>query len=113
MRDGAGWVHKNDLGAKTEQGYKGISRLKDEVRGHLPKKTEFVENNNSGSYRLNPAVSISEIDFRALESHWDARVTKLAVEIRHGLNRLAGTSATGSGARGRQGPAGRKPERAA
>jgi CheY-like chemotaxis protein len=97
-RDEAGWVHKRDLGARTEQGYKGISRLKDEVRGHLPKKAEFVENNKSGSYRLNPAVSISEVDFRALEAHWDARVAKLAVEIRKGLHRLPGTSATRSNA---------------
>ncbi len=78
---GAGWVHKDDLGAKAEQGWKGVSRLKDELRGHIPPKLDLIENDKNGSYRLNPAVTVAGIDFPGLAAHWDARVTKLAAEI--------------------------------
>jgi len=78
----AGWVHKNDLGAKAEQGWKGISRLKDELRGQLPQKLELVENDKSGSYRLNPAVTVAAIDFAGLATHWDSRVARLAAEVK-------------------------------
>ncbi|MBN1773588.1 MAG: response regulator [Deltaproteobacteria bacterium] len=82
VRGGDGWVHKNDLGAKTEQGWKGVSRLRDELRPGMPKKADFFENDKSGSYRLHGAIRIDAIDLPALESHWDARVKRLAAEIR-------------------------------
>lgn len=42
---------------------------------------ELVENDKSGNYRLNPAVTIADIEFKALTAHWDARVTELAAEV--------------------------------
>lgn len=81
LRKAEGWVHKNDLGAKTEQGWKGISRLKEELAPHLPAKTEITENDKSGSYRLHANIEIVSVDTTRLESIGDARIEKLAAEI--------------------------------
>src|SRR5205807_1182224 len=51
-KDEKGWVHKTTLGASSDQGWKGVSRLRDEVIAHLPKKTDLTENDKSGYYRL-------------------------------------------------------------
>jgi CheY-like chemotaxis protein len=77
-----GWVHRDQLGAKTEQGWKGVSRLKQELRPHLPKQAEVVENDGMGSYRLQTGIGIEEIDLPSLEAHWHGEVRKLAIEIR-------------------------------
>ncbi|HVE86306.1 MAG TPA: response regulator [Myxococcales bacterium] len=76
-----GWVHKNDLGAKAEQGWKGISRLKEELAPHLPPKAAIIENDKSGSYRLHAGIEITGVDVARLESAGDARIEKLAAEI--------------------------------
>lgn len=81
LRKAEGWVHKNDLGAKTEQGWKGISRLKEELAPHLPPKAEIAENDKSGSYRLHASIEIASIDTTSLASIGDARIEKLAAEI--------------------------------
>lgn len=81
LRSEQGWVHKNDLGAKTEQGWKGISRLKEELAPHLPAKTEVTENDKSGSYKLHANIEIVSIDTARLASIGDARIEKLAAEI--------------------------------
>ena len=78
VRDGEGWVHKLDLGARTEQGWQGISRLKSEVREAW---RDFVANDSKGKYRVRPEIAI-EFDLSSLESHPEARVAKLAREIR-------------------------------
>jgi hypothetical protein len=81
LRTEEGWVHKNDLGARVEQGWKGISRLKEELAPHLPAKAAITENDKSGSYRLHAGVEISGIDTARLVSSGDARIEKLAAEI--------------------------------
>jgi hypothetical protein len=81
LRTEEGWVHKNDLGARAEQGWKGISRLKEELAPHLPAKAAITENDKSGSYRLHAAVQIAGVDTARLESSGDARIEKLAAEI--------------------------------
>jgi len=81
LRTPEGWVHKNDLGAKAEQGWKGISRLKEELAPHLPPKAAIIDNDKSGSYRLHAGLEIAGIDTARLESIGDARIEKLAAEI--------------------------------
>ena len=81
LRQAEGWVHKNDLGARSEQGWKGISRLKEELAPRLPPRTAIVENDKSGSYRLHPDLEIARVDTERLESIGDARIQKLAAEI--------------------------------
>ncbi len=81
LRTPEGWVHKNDLGARAEQGWKGISRLKEELAPHLPPKASIVENDKSGSYRLHQDLELSGVDTGRLESLGDARIGALAEEI--------------------------------
>jgi CheY-like chemotaxis protein len=81
LRSPEGWVHKSDLGAKAEQGWKGISRLKEELGPHLPPKSAIVENDQSGSYRLHGVLEIAGVDTGHLGSLGDARIAKLADEI--------------------------------
>lgn len=81
LRSSEGWIHKNDLGAKAEQGWKGISRLKEELAPHLPARAAIVENDQSGSYRLHASLEIAGVDSGHLESLGDARIGKLAAEI--------------------------------
>ncbi len=81
LRDEGGWVHKQDLGAKTEQGWKGISRLKEELAPHLPATATIVENDRSGGYRLRADVEIASIDSKHLRETGDARIARLATEI--------------------------------
>ncbi len=80
-KDEKGWVHKTALGASSDQGWKGVSRLRDEVVALLPKKTDLTENDKSGYYRLNPEVSVERVDLKTLESHWDGRVRRVAAEL--------------------------------
>jgi len=81
LRGGEGWVHKNDLGAKAEQGWKGISRLKEELAPHLPPRTAITENDKSGGYRLHADLEVAAIDTARLAAIGDARIEKLAAEI--------------------------------
>jgi CheY-like chemotaxis protein len=81
LRSPEGWIHKNDLGAKAEQGWKGISRLKEELAPHLPPKAAIVENDQSGSYRLPAGLEIAGVDTARLEALGDARIARLAEEI--------------------------------
>jgi CheY-like chemotaxis protein len=81
LRSPEGWIHKNDLGAKAEQGWKGISRLKEELAPHLPPKAAIVENDQSGSYRLHAGIEIAGVDAARLDALGDARISKLAAEI--------------------------------
>ena len=81
LRSPEGWIHKNDLGAKAEQGWKGISRLKEELAPHLPARAAIVENDQSGSYRLHAGLELAGLDTEQLQSLGDARIGKLAAEI--------------------------------
>jgi DNA-binding response OmpR family regulator len=81
LRGGEGWVHRDDMGATDEQGWKGISRLKEQLRPALPDGQPFYENDGHGRYRLHPNVEITRVDCDGLKSHSDHRVCKLATEI--------------------------------
>jgi DNA-binding response OmpR family regulator len=75
-----GWVHKNELGARADQGWKGMSRLKKDLsQSRLPIE---IEKDGSGSYRLHPSVRVDGVDPALLIRMEDASVTKLAEQIR-------------------------------
>jgi CheY-like chemotaxis protein len=76
-----GWVHKSDLGATTEDGWKDASRLKEELARCLPPNVQIFENDRNGSYRLNPLLALAPIDSAALMALGDARISKLAKQI--------------------------------
>lgn len=79
---GAEWVHKSDLGAEEEQGFKGISRLREQLAPGLPGGQDIVENNHHGSYRLSSTVKVEEIAFEVLATSDSAVIVQVADEIK-------------------------------
>lgn len=52
-RGGDGWVHKIDLGAKAEYGWRGISRLRAQLQaGGGAGAAALIANDGAGSYRV-------------------------------------------------------------
>ena len=81
LRADESWVHKNDLGARSDQGWKGITRLKEELREGLPSDFDPTVNDKSGNYRLHPGLSVGRVDTQALSKLGDARISALASQI--------------------------------
>lgn len=81
LRDHDSWVHKIDLGAKDEQGWKGMTRLKADLAPNLPAGVQMIENDGAGGYRLHSSVEIGPIDTRRFASIEVARIKKLVAEI--------------------------------
>lgn len=78
LKGGAGWVHKNELGARDDQGWKGMSRVKQE----LAQSGVRFENDGSGQYRLSEDVAIASVETDRLDALDDATLAKLATQIR-------------------------------
>jgi hypothetical protein len=74
-------VHKTDLGATSEQGFKGVSNLRNEIKAALPSGVDIVANDYHGNYSLSPAVEIGPCATANLVALGDARVSSLAVEF--------------------------------
>jgi DNA-binding response OmpR family regulator len=72
------WVHKSDLGATGDHGWKAVSRLKSELRGFVPTGIEVIGNDKSGGYQLATSVAVAVVDWRTLGSHTDGRVQAIA-----------------------------------
>ena len=79
--DGRG-VHKRDLGANAEQGFKGISNLRNELKPALGSDVDIITNDYHGTYGLTDSVKIGNCDIQKLLAIDDARISELA-------NRLA------------------------
>ena len=78
--NGAG-VHKTDLGARSDQGFKGISLLRNEFRSALPTDVDIIANDYHGNYRLTTNVVIGECDIPKLRTIGDAVVSALADKL--------------------------------
>ncbi len=74
-------VHKTDLGANHEQGFKGISILRGELKQILS-DTDIIKNHYHGYYGLVPSVTIGEIAFEKLFELNDGKISSLAEKIR-------------------------------
>ena len=78
LESSEGWVHRDELGARSDQGWKGISRLRDEVG-----RTDVeIESDKSGQYRLSANVAIGVVDTERLEALREAAISKIASKIR-------------------------------
>jgi CheY-like chemotaxis protein len=82
LKPNDGWVQKKELGAKDEQGFKGISNLNGKIQPFLPPGTVFYENDKNGSYRINPQITIGEVNHRQLDGHLVKAVKNLSTEIK-------------------------------
>lgn len=74
-------VHKTDLGASLEQGFKGVSILRSEIKAALPMGVDIVANDYHGNYSLSPEVEIGPCATATLRGLGDATVSQLAAEL--------------------------------
>jgi len=74
-------VHKTDLGANHEQGFKGISILRGELKQILG-DIDIIKNHYHGFYGFVPSVTIGEIVFDRLRELDDVAISSLADKIR-------------------------------
>jgi DNA-binding response OmpR family regulator len=74
-------VHKTDLGARDDQGFKGVSELRDDLKPALPDGANIIANLYHGHYRLTDEVTIGPCDVAALIAIDEAPITELAREI--------------------------------
>lgn len=77
-----GPVHKRDLGANNEQGFKGISILRAELKPALADGVDIIDNDYHGNYCLSAGVRIGEVDTKALDDIGDQRIAELAAQLR-------------------------------
>lgn len=70
-------VHKVDLGAKAEQGFKGISNLRNELRPVLG-DIEIICNDYHGNYWFEPRVTVGECAVDKLLEIGDKTISDLA-----------------------------------
>ena len=88
-------VHKTDLGANHEQGFKGISILRGELKQILG-DTDIIKNHYHGNYGLLPSVMIGEIAFEKLLELNDGQITSLVEKIRKTLSSLPAKKSEGN-----------------
>jgi len=78
-------VHKTDLGANREQGFKGISILRNELKPALG-GVEIIKNDYQGNYNFETTVTIGECACEKLVEIGDRAITDLATQIRTRLS---------------------------
>jgi DNA-binding response OmpR family regulator len=79
-------VHKRDLGASDDKGFKGISVLRDALKGALPDGADIIGNDYHGNYRLTDDVTIGSCNTEKLVEIADQRITDLAQQLRRRLD---------------------------
>jgi FixJ family two-component response regulator len=81
-------VHKVDLGARADQGFKGISNLRNELRQVLG-SVEIIDNDYHGNYRFKKDVEIGACAVDKLLKIGDRTISDLAAQLRQpASNRL-------------------------
>lgn len=79
----AGTVHKRELGASDDQGFKGISVLREALKPALPDGVDIVGNDHHGYYFLTDRVVIGACDIDALAAIGDQDIAVLARALPH------------------------------
>jgi DNA-binding response OmpR family regulator len=79
-------VHKRDLGASDDKGFKGISLLREALKGGLPEGVDIIGNDYHGSYYLTDGVSIGSCNADMLVEIGDPKITELARRLRQQLD---------------------------
>jgi FixJ family two-component response regulator len=74
-------VHKIDLGATAEQGFKGISTLRNELKPALG-AVDIIKNDYHGNYNLTDNVRIGECAVDKLVKAGDHTISQLAKQLR-------------------------------
>jgi len=79
-------VHKRDLGASNDQGFKGISVLRDALKPALGEGVDLIRNDRHGNYHLADDVTISTCDAEKLAKIGDNGITQLGRDLRRLLD---------------------------
>lgn len=74
-------VHKTELGARADQGFKGISNLRNELRPLLG-EAEIIKNDYHGHYSLVENIEIGHCAVDKLQKIGDRTISELAVQLR-------------------------------
>jgi DNA-binding response OmpR family regulator len=80
-------AHNSDLGASPDQGFKGVSRLRSELKPALGRGVNIVKNEYHGNYRLSPNVRLGPCNLAALDAIGDNRISELARRLKPHLPR--------------------------
>jgi len=75
-------VHKIDLGATADQGFKGISTLRNELKPVLG-QVDIIKNDYHGNYRLADDVRIGQCAVDELLKIGDTTISALAKQLQH------------------------------
>jgi DNA-binding response OmpR family regulator len=75
-------VHKVDLGARNDQGFRGISVLRDVLKPALGEGADIIKNDHQGYYWLVDEVAIGECDAEKLIALGDTKIGALAERLR-------------------------------
>ena len=81
MRNGTA-VHKVDLGASADQGFKGISNLRNELRQILG-SVDIIKNDYHGNYSLTDNVKLGECAVDKIDKIGDRTISGLAAQLLH------------------------------
>jgi len=73
-------VHKIALGATGEQGFKGVSLLRNELKPVLA-GVEIIENDYHGNYNFTKQVTVGECSADKLRKIGDVEISKLATQL--------------------------------
>ena len=77
-RAGVGMVHKRELGASDDRGFKGISRVREALAPALPVGVDIIDGDYHGHYFLTDRVVIGDCAVDALAAIGDREITALA-----------------------------------
>ena len=80
-REGGGAVHKRELGASDDQGFKGVSVLREWLKPALDEGVDIIDNDYHGFYSLAKRVSIVSCDAERLAEIGDPQIADLAARI--------------------------------
>lgn len=75
-------VHKRDMGATDEQGFKGISNLRNELKAVLG-RVDVIANDYHGNYSFKDTVRIGECDVEKLLEIHDKEISSLAEQLQN------------------------------
>jgi DNA-binding response OmpR family regulator len=78
-------VHKSTLGAKGDQGFKDISRLRQELKPALEDGVDIIKTDYHGNFSLTENVTIGNCDVDKLTSIGDRQISALAAQLRNEL----------------------------
>jgi len=75
-------VHKIDLGAAEDQGFKRISELRKELERALGDDVDIIENDYQGHYGISVPIALGECDVDKLAEIGDRKISALAETLR-------------------------------